>query len=120
LATDAQRKSHHNLPVPSDPLKSFDRFIIYTHLAIGFCLLVGLLTRLAALGGAAFLVTVVASQWPWHPDAVSWITGPTAVMYQAILLFSCVVLMTSGAGRWFGLDYFFQSRQLAESQKEQA
>ncbi|MCE9556022.1 MAG: DoxX family protein [Planctomycetes bacterium] len=120
LATAPQLKLYGEMRVTPSSLESFDRFLIYTHLAIGFCLLVGLLTRLASFGAAAFLFTVVATQPPWVDGSLSWISGPQAVMYQAILMLACVVLMTSGAGRWAGLDYFIHNwRQLFTSQKEQ-
>lgn len=120
LATAPQLKSYGEMPVVATSLESFDRFLIYTHLATGFCLLLGLLTRMASFGAAAFLLTVVATQPPWVEGSLSWISGPQAVMYQAILMLACVVLMTSGAGRWAGLDYFIHNwRQLFTSQKEQ-
>jgi len=118
LATEPQQKSYGELEVPRTSLEKFDQFLIYTHMAIGFCLLVGLLTRLASFGAAAFLLTVVASQPPWVEGSLSWVSGPQAVMYQMILMLACVVLMTSGAGRWAGLDYFFCNWRQMGSQKE--
>ena len=119
LATPAQVNSYHEMPAETNTLKSFDQFLIYTHIAIGFCLVAGFLTRLASLGAAAFLVSVVASQPWWVAGAKSWISGPDAVMYQVILMFACLVLMASGAGRWAGLDYFLTNwRQLLSSQKQ--
>jgi uncharacterized membrane protein YphA (DoxX/SURF4 family) len=67
--------------------------------AVGLCLLVGLLTRLAAAAGALFLVAVIATQPPW-------MTSATPTYYQTIELAGLVVLAATGAGRWAGLDFF--------------
>jgi uncharacterized membrane protein YphA (DoxX/SURF4 family) len=61
--------------------------------------LVALLTRLAAVGGALFLVAVIATQPPW-------MTGAAPTYYQTIELAGLIVLAATGAGRWAGLDYF--------------
>ena len=66
-------------------------------MTIGVLLVAGLLTRVAASLGAAFLATIVASQWPFSPDAIS--TG-----YQQIEMCSLLVLATIGAGKYGGLD----------------
>jgi len=118
LATEAQQKTYGELAVQRTTLEKFDQFLIYSHMAIGFCLLVGLLTRLASLGAAFFLLSVVATQPFWIDGSLSWISGPQAVMYQVILLLACLVLMASGAGRWAGLDYFFSIWRQTGAQKE--
>jgi uncharacterized membrane protein YphA (DoxX/SURF4 family) len=105
LAKPEQEEGSGEMAVASSPIQSFDRFIIYSHIAIGFCLVAGLLTRLAAAGAVVFLLSVVASQPFWIANATPWVSGPNAVMYQVILMFACLVLMTSGAGRWAGVDY---------------
>ena len=66
---------------------------------VGICLLVGSLTRLAALAGALFLLSVIASQPPW-------VTGAAPTYYQMVELAGLLVLAGTGAGRWAGLDYF--------------
>ncbi|MCE9546778.1 MAG: DoxX family protein [Planctomycetia bacterium] len=113
VATSQQLKDRGELPVEETTLHKFDRFLIYSHFAIGICLLIGLLTRLASLGAALFLLSVVATQPPWIAGSLSW-TGPQAVMYQVIMMCACLVLMTVGAGRWMGLDYFFGCRKCAD------
>lgn len=75
--------------------------VTYLLLGVGACLLVGFFTRLVSLAGAAFVLSVIASQPPWVPDAV-----PTYFCYQCVELMSLLVLFTVGAGRWFGLDRF--------------
>jgi uncharacterized membrane protein YphA (DoxX/SURF4 family) len=68
-------------------------------LAVGVCLLVGLFTRTAAIAGAIFLLSVIATQPPWLPTA-----EPT--INQTVELAGLLVLAGTGAGRWLGLDYF--------------
>ena len=70
-------------------------------LGVGACLLLGFFTRLASLIGACFLLTVMASQPPWLPGAVTTYFG-----YQLVELAGLLVLFAVAAGRWAGLDYF--------------
>lgn len=66
---------------------------------VGLCLLLGFFTRLASLAGALFLLAVIASQPPWVP-------GAAATIEQTVELAGLFVLAGTGAGRWFGLDFF--------------
>lgn len=72
-------------------------------IGVGVCLMLGLLTRLAALGGIAFLASVIATQPPWIAGA-----DTTVFYYQLVEIAGLLVLLVSGAGRWAGLDYFFR------------
>ena len=63
------------------------------------CLLFGLFTPVAALAAAGFLGSVFLSQLP--PT-----TGPTSTNYQLVESMACLVLASTGAGRFAGLDYF--------------
>lgn len=76
-----------------------NRYVPYFDLAIGWCLLLGLFTPVAALAAAGFLGSVFLSQYP--PGA-----GPTSSNYQLIECMACLVLAGTGAGRFAGLDYF--------------
>lgn len=78
-------------------------------LVVGLCLMLGFCTRLAALGGACFLVNVVLSQFPWptvypyFPDSI----GHFMIFSKdAIELIVCLLLASIPAGRWGGLDWF--------------
>jgi uncharacterized membrane protein YphA (DoxX/SURF4 family) len=73
-------------------------------IGVGVCLLVGLLTRVSAVVGALFLLSVVAAQPPWVADA-----APT--INQCVELAAMLVLAGTGAGRWLGLDYFLDAWQ---------
>ncbi|MDR1491558.1 MAG: hypothetical protein LBT05_02375 [Planctomycetaceae bacterium] len=77
--------------------------------AIGFCLMTGLCSRLAALGGAAFLVSVLLTQPPWpaiwphvHPE----VGHAMIVDKNFVEMIACLVLASLPAGRWAGLDYY--------------
>jgi uncharacterized membrane protein YphA (DoxX/SURF4 family) len=90
---DALSDSRH------DRLRIVDVSVTVLTVGVGICLLLGFCTRLAAIVGALFLLTVVASQPAWLPDA-----APT--ISQWIELPALLVLAGTGAGRWAGLDYF--------------
>jgi len=80
-------------------LESVDNVMRYGILAVGACLLLGLFTRLAALFGAAFLLSVALSQPFWVADA-----QPT--FNQIIEMLALFTLATTPVGRWGGLDFF--------------
>ncbi len=88
--------------------------------AVGTCLIVGLFTRLACLGGAAFLLSVYLAMpaLPWLP------INPRAeghyffINKNIVELLALLVLATTQSGRWAGLDglfYFFGPWRLRKS-----
>jgi uncharacterized membrane protein YphA (DoxX/SURF4 family) len=77
-----------------------DKVVTWSHVIIGACLVVGLFTPIAALGGAVFLAMVISTQPPWVP-------GTQDTYYQFVEMFGLLVLAATCAGRWAGLDYFF-------------
>jgi uncharacterized membrane protein YphA (DoxX/SURF4 family) len=99
LLLDAQQRAKPALEPETTRLRKFDTFLTYSLLAGGLCLMIGLFTRLAAIGCAFFLLTVIGTQPPWVFDAL-----PT--YEQAIEFLALLVIATTGAGRWAGLDYF--------------
>ncbi|HZZ71053.1 MAG TPA: DoxX family protein [Pirellulales bacterium] len=98
LADQEQAKKGYP-PVEKTPLEKQDRFVTYSLIAIGACLILGFLTPLASLGGAAFLLTIVMAQPFWINDTV-----PTYNQYVEI--FALLFLAASCAGRFAGLDFF--------------
>jgi len=76
-----------------------DRFVSWSLVTIGAGLVLGLLTRFHAIGGACFLASVVASQPFWVP-------GAQATYDQWVELAALLVIATLPAGGWLGLDYF--------------
>ena len=82
-----------------NPLKPFDMVLTYLILGVGVLLVLGLFTRAAALLGAMFLLSVIASQPPW-------IAGAMPVYEQSVEMIAMLVLVATGPGRWAGLDFF--------------
>lgn len=82
-----------------------DRFLPYFDLVIGVLLVIGLFTRVASLAGAAFLASVVLTQWPWAADA-----APT--YNQTVELCALLVLAGTAAGRFAGLDFFLHAARM--------
>lgn len=67
----------------------------------GALLMLGLFTRLAAVGAMAFLLTVMATQPPWVAGAMNPNFG-----YQLVEVAALVTMICTAAGRWAGLDFF--------------
>jgi uncharacterized membrane protein YphA (DoxX/SURF4 family) len=86
-------------PQETSSLRTVDTVMTYGILAIGVCLMTGLFTRLAALLGALFLLSVVLTQPFWVTD-----TQPT--FNQLVEMFALLALATTHVGRWGGLDFF--------------
>jgi uncharacterized membrane protein YphA (DoxX/SURF4 family) len=85
----------------STPLHQIDTTIIWMLMIVGGCLIVGLFTRLAAVVGALFLLSIVCAQPPWLANSLQTYTYNQWV--EMLALFS---LATTPVGRWAGLDYF--------------
>ena len=77
--------------------------------AIGLCLMIGFCTRLAALGGAVFLVNVLLTTYPVpgvYPVLPSFVGNFMFVSKDMIELLALLVIASVPAGRWCGLDFF--------------
>jgi uncharacterized membrane protein YphA (DoxX/SURF4 family) len=74
-----------------------DQTVPYFHMTVGVLLVIGLLTRVSALAAAAFVGSVVLSQWPFTPGTIS-------TSYQQVEFFALLVLAAIGAGQWAGFD----------------
>jgi uncharacterized membrane protein YphA (DoxX/SURF4 family) len=79
-------------------IRVVDRIIPIFDMAVGILLIIGLLTPLASWAAALFLISVVLTQMPGYP-------GTTPTYYQAIEALGCIVLATTDAGRYAGLDF---------------
>jgi uncharacterized membrane protein YphA (DoxX/SURF4 family) len=77
-----------------------DQIIPWFDMIVGGCLVLGLLTRPAALAGGLFLLSVCASQWPGS-------LGAAPIYYQAVEMVAMFVLAAVGAGQCLGVDYLF-------------
>jgi uncharacterized membrane protein YphA (DoxX/SURF4 family) len=100
IATDEQEQ-RGALSQPESSLKKNDRILIWAMMICGGCLIVGLFTRLAAVGCAAFLLMVIMSQPPWVPGTIT-----TLFPYQLVEMLALLALATTAVGRWGGLDFF--------------
>jgi len=67
---------------------------------LGVCLLLGLFTRLAAVGGVLFLLSVMVTQLPWVPGG-----DAKFFYYQLVECAALLTLWASSPWRLPGLDY---------------
>ena len=80
--------------------------------AIGLCLMLGLFTRPAALGGACFMLFVVLSQpaypgvYPVDPPQMG---HALLVNKDFIEMIALLVIASSSLGRWTGMDFFIHN-----------
>lgn len=102
IATADQLRRHGHFALP--PLRDqridttvMNKIIPWFDCVIGVLLILGLFTPVAALAAAGFLFSVFLSQFP--PS-----TGPTSTYYQLIESMACLVIASTGAGRFAGLD----------------
>lgn len=75
-----------------------DKIIPIFDMVVGILLMIGLLTPLASVLGAMFLLSVVLTQMPGFPG-----TAPT--YFQAVECVALLVLAATDAGRYAGLDF---------------
>jgi uncharacterized membrane protein YphA (DoxX/SURF4 family) len=97
----AERLRAADAAAPSALWKA-DRFVSWSLVTIGACLVLGLLVKFNALGGACFLASVIASQPFWVP-------GAQATYDQWVELAALLALAALPVGGWSGLDYFLKS-----------
>jgi uncharacterized membrane protein YphA (DoxX/SURF4 family) len=101
LASDADRRRAAAAAEPS-PMWKADQFVSWSLLTIGACLILGIFVKFNALGGACFLVSVVATQ-PF------WVAGAQPTYNQWVELAALLVIAALPTGGWSGLDYFLSS-----------
>jgi uncharacterized membrane protein YphA (DoxX/SURF4 family) len=86
-----------------------DLGMMFGLVAIGACLILGLFTRLAALGAVSFLAMFYLSMppWPGVPEVAGMAEGHYLFVNKNLIeLVACLTLASSRVGRWFGLDAF--------------
>ena len=88
------------------PMIDWSNMIALT--AVGVCLMLGLFTRLAALGGVGLLMMYYFAMPPWPGLPTSPLeTGHYLFINQNVIeAIALVMIATSGAGRWAGLDAY--------------
>jgi uncharacterized membrane protein YphA (DoxX/SURF4 family) len=100
---------------PARPIGSYftqDNVIMYSNLVIGGCLIAGLFTRLACLGGGLFLLSVVMAQpdWPGLYPPPPPAAGRTLVVNKEFIeMMALFALATTRVGQWGGLDFIIHS-----------
>ena len=74
--------------------------------AVGACLMLGLLTRLACLLGVGFLIITYLTYppFPWYPLPPNTEGNPVFINKNVIEGLALLVLATFPTGRWMGLD----------------
>ena len=91
-------------------LEILEAMTTYGLIAIGLCLMVGLFTRLAALGGAIFLLTaVILAQvsWPGYLPQLPPSAGHSLIINKEVIeMLVLFALASTSVGRWGGLDFF--------------
>jgi uncharacterized membrane protein YphA (DoxX/SURF4 family) len=111
---------------PWDRLHWINFATTYGLIAIGFCLMAGLLTPLAALGAAAFLAMIYLSMppWPGLPDNPKAEGHYLIVSKNLVELIACLVIATTPNGHWVGFDALLfgarRRRRLAPAPADQA
>ncbi len=106
---DEDQRKQGSLPVETTFSDFLDFSITYGLTAIGLCLMLGLCTRLACLGGVAFLVSVLMTQPPWptiYPPAPPMVGHALLVDKNFVEMMALLVLASTTVGRWAGLDLF--------------
>ncbi|HWA99829.1 MAG TPA: hypothetical protein VG713_15110 [Pirellulales bacterium] len=96
-------------PQPMAALLTPDNIITWSNIAIGACLMAGLVTRLAAFGGALFLLSIVlaAPDWPGLYPPPPPAAGRTFIVGKEFVeMMALFALATLPVGRWAGLDFF--------------
>lgn len=101
LPSDAERRLAATAVEPS-PLWKADRFVSWALVAIGLGLIVGILVKFNAMGGAFFLAGVLVTQPFWVP-------GAQATYNQWVEFAALLTIAAMPSGGWNGLEYFLKS-----------
>ena len=89
-----------------------DFAVTYGLTAIGLCLILGLFTRPAAIGGGVFMFFVVLTQPAWptiYPHAPPVAGHAPLINKDFIEMVVLFMLASTCAGRWGGLDFFVEN-----------
>jgi len=115
---DEKQRAQGYPPKPRNPfrwerMEQINFAVTYGLTAIGLCLMLGLFTLPAAIGGAIFMAMVVMTQpaWPtiYPPDSP--IVGHALLINKDFIeLVALLVIAALPAGRWGGLDFFLFRR----------
>lgn len=98
---DAAARSRAAAAAEPTSLWKADRFVSWSLVTIGGCLVLGLLTKFNAMGGVVFLASVIATQPFWVP-------GAQATYDQWVELAALLAIAALPIGGWSGLDFFLK------------
>jgi len=106
LATAEQRDADGPVPATWTSLDWVNWQTKYGLIAIGACLMLGLLTPLAALAAAGFLGMIYLSMppWPGLPEGALVEGHYLYVNKNLIEMLACLALASTPSGLWLGLD----------------
>jgi uncharacterized membrane protein YphA (DoxX/SURF4 family) len=99
-------------PLTWSPTERINFAVTYGLTAIGVCLVLGLCTRLAALGGACFMLFVVMTQPAWpgiYPPDPPVVGHALLINKDFIEMLSLILISTTAVGRWGGLDFLLHA-----------
>ncbi len=124
LATPEQLKKGGEYSPPKTQLQVVDLLTMWGLSAIGLCLILGLFTPVAALGGATYLLGFYLSMppWPGLPEGIT--EGHYLYVNKNLIeLLACLVLASTPNGLWIGCDAFLfgrfgRARRAAEVEAE--
>jgi uncharacterized membrane protein YphA (DoxX/SURF4 family) len=88
---------------------TMDKYTMWFLVAVGACLMAGLLTRLACILAAGFLVMTYLAfpPFPWFPVAPNTEGNPLFINKNVIETLALLALACMPTGRWLGLDALF-------------
>ena len=105
LSTPAQAKEAGEYQAPWTQMDWIDRSTMWGLTAIGLCLIFGLFTPLAALGGAGYLLSFYLSMppWPGLPEGIT--EGHYRYINKNLIeMIALLALAATPNGLWIGLD----------------
>jgi uncharacterized membrane protein YphA (DoxX/SURF4 family) len=111
------------LPRPAGPARWVDRGIKFSLMAIGSCLLLGLLTPFAAAAGAMQLAVFYLASPPWPGLPAAAVGGHFLYVDRNLIeLLAAGVIATTGTGKWAGVDAYLSMwkfrRRLTDAGKQ--
>ena len=106
LATPEQIAAAGKFVTPMSQLDIMNKVVTYGVWLIGLCLILGLFTRLSALGAALFLLNIYLCipPWPGLPESPKWEGHYYIVDKNMVEMLACLALACLPTGQWIGLD----------------
>jgi uncharacterized membrane protein YphA (DoxX/SURF4 family) len=122
LAKPEQREASGPYVGPWTKLDQINAMTMYGLIAMGLCLMLGLLGPIAALAGAVFLGQIYLSMPPWPGLPVSPVAeGHYSIVNKNLIeMLACLALVFIPTSFWIGLDsmlfgWMFRGRDRADS-----